>query len=139
MGEIQGYLRIARNFTPTKQGQPALSQEHIQVERAQHEATSKPDPGPPTCEKSEISEIRSDATEPAEARHILSALPYDQPGDFDHKATIPGDVPAYERVLAMQEWLAGIDWRPGLRCGVTGRQCLKCKGIPCEGSTEWPE
>lgn len=58
---------------------------------------------------------------------------------YDHKATIAGQQPPYERVLQEQAWLATIDWRAGygLRCGKTGHQCRVCRGLPCRDSTEW--
>lgn len=37
----------------------------------------------------------------------------------------------------LQAWLVTVDWRMGLRCGMSGQQCRICRGIPCLGSTEW--
>jgi hypothetical protein len=57
---------------------------------------------------------------------------------YETKATIPGQMPPFQRVKALEAWLASIDWRYGLRCGKTGEQCVVCKGLPCINSIEWP-
>jgi hypothetical protein len=58
---------------------------------------------------------------------------------YETRATLPGGVPPYQRVLQQQEWLSSIDWRYGLRCGISGQQCRVCKGMPCRDSTEWDQ
>lgn len=77
----------------------------------------------------------------AEKQKIIQALGVqeDQPGDYDHKATVAGAIPPLEEVQARQEWLSTIDWRYGLRCGLGGRQCRACgpHGTPCRNSTAW--
>src|SRR5262245_21668063 len=86
------------------------------------------------------SQPSASVTEYAECQAIHQELGIqeDQLGDYDHKASVAGGIPPLEAVLARQEWLAGIDWRYGLRCSLTGRQCRVCKGIPCVDSTAWP-
>lgn len=56
---------------------------------------------------------------------------------YEKKSTIADGRPPLEAVIALQEWLSTIDWSKGLRCGKTEKQCLICKGLPCNGSQEW--
>lgn len=53
------------------------------------------------------------------------------------KSTVSGRKPPLQEVIEQQEWLASVDWSQGLRCGITKQQCRVCRGVPCQGSTEW--
>lgn len=131
------YLLIARNF---KQKQCEISE--ISEIKGEQGSLSVPMPTDTksSCEISEKGEISTLVDEyMTERQEIHQSLggQADLPGDYDHKATIVGTTPPYEAALARQEWLAKVDWRYGLRCGLTGHQCLHCRGIPCHDSIEW--
>lgn len=51
-------------------------------------------------------------------------------------------VDAVERELARLEALGQALGRgeiTAIRCGITGKKCTLCKGVPCWGSTPWHE
>lgn len=108
----QDYLKIAREFKESPSNEIAP-------------ASNVP---APQCEISELCEI-SPFFEGIDDGAVARA--------YDTKATVPGQKPPLQQLEEQQAWLATIDWRQGLRCGLSGRQCKVCKGIPCHGSTEW--
>jgi hypothetical protein len=144
----QDYLRIAREYMER-------AGEQTTAEDVTHRAPNRPtaDTGAVSdatvCEISEISEISPDrqalaslAAEYVQGREQITGnlgidTPSTSPGAWEHKSTLPGQPSPAEQIAVLQEWLTGIDWRQGLRCGLTGKQCRACKGIPCRDSTAW--
>jgi hypothetical protein len=81
--------------------------------------------------KDELVALLSQPKSPTQAEELSIACAYDT------KATIAGGKPPLQQVQELQDWLATIDWRYGLRCGISGQQCRVCKGLPCRGSKAW--
>lgn len=134
----QDWLTIARSFKPSEESDHPS--EHTKVSISDTETYEIDENNEKRAAQENLSPLSVLADEYlSERQQITQALGIqeDTPGDYDHKATIAGGIPPYEAALARQEWLAGIDWRYGLRCGKDGHQCRACKGIPCHDSTAW--
>lgn len=126
----QDYLRIARTFQATKSesdNTSLLGADKAELSRRKDTAEAGiPTPAP--CEISELSEI-SPLFAGLDEAAVAKA--------YETKATVAGQKPPLQQIKELQAWLMAVDWRRGLRCGESGRQCKVCKGIPCRGSAEW--
>jgi hypothetical protein len=134
----QEYLKIADDFVRE------IAQTHISAEdnKSRSEAVMPERPRQSSDTEYEINEINEigqgvetgESTEP-QAKYELHEDAFAATPDLER--SIPDSMPALEPVIASDEQLSLVDWRNGLRCGISGRQCLLCRGAPCIGSTAW--
>jgi hypothetical protein len=137
----QSYLNIIKEFVASREDVVPESPPPNDSTGCVISVLSVISPDEPTW-REQIEAITPETPEFNGQRVITEAMPpigLDSNGAYDGKATLPGAVPPLQAAQELQEWLAGIDWRYGLRCGISGLQCRHCRGIPCEGSTEWLE